>query len=161
MMKLGDFGVVRTGGWAGALIRYGTQSPVNHAFVYIGDGRIVEAEPGGAVISSTDKYDKVIWSSLPLTDTQRYLIVANAKKMVGVPYSWIDIAALALRTRGVKSSLVNHRIEKMNRLICSQLVDRAYELAGVHLFNDGRLPGEVTPGDLLDIIYNDPVPKWR
>jgi hypothetical protein len=39
----------------------------------------------------------------------------------------------------------------MHALICSQLVDRACELAGVHLFDDGRLSGQVTPGDLYTL----------
>jgi hypothetical protein len=33
-------------------------------------------------------------------------------------------------------------------MICSQLVDRCYDIAGVHLFDDGRKPGDVSPGDL-------------
>jgi hypothetical protein len=37
-------------------------------------------------------------------------------------------------------------------MICSQLVDEAYLRAGVHLFDDGRDPGDVTPGDLLYVI---------
>ncbi len=33
-------------------------------------------------------------------------------------------------------------------MICSQLVDQSYLDAGVHLAEDGRFPGDVTPGDL-------------
>jgi hypothetical protein len=40
-------------------------------------------------------------------------------------------------------------------LICSQLVDEAYLRAGVHLFDDGRLPGDVTPGDLWWLLQRD------
>lgn len=37
------------------------------------------------------------------------------------------------------------------------LVDLACERAGVHLFNDDRLPGAVTPGDLEEVLAN---PDW-
>jgi hypothetical protein len=36
--------------------------------------------------------------------------------------------------------------------MCSQLVDLSYHEAGVELFDDGRIPGDVSPGDLLDLI---------
>jgi hypothetical protein len=31
-------------------------------------------------------------------------------------------------------------------------VDFAYDMAGVHLFSDGRIPGDVTPGDLYRLL---------
>ena len=44
-------------------------------------------------------------------------------------------------------------------MICSQLVDEAYARAGVQLFDDGRLPGDVTPADLYGLIAaQDAVP---
>jgi len=36
-------------------------------------------------------------------------------------------------------------------IICSQLVDQCYLDAGVHLFDDGRFVGDVTPGDLAHV----------
>lgn len=33
--------------------------------------------------------------------------------------------------------------------------DRAYELAGLHLFNDGRLHSQVTPGDLYKLLTDE------
>ncbi len=46
------------------------------------------------------------------------------------------------------------RLCRKDRLICSQLVDEAYRLADIHLFNDGRLPQLVSPGDLLVLIQD-------
>ena len=37
-------------------------------------------------------------------------------------------------------------------MICSQLVDEAYKRAGVQLFDDNRLPGDVDPNDLWELI---------
>jgi uncharacterized protein YycO len=153
MPNVGDYGVVRTSGAAGALIRFGTRSTVNHAFVHIGDGQIVEAQPGGAIISPATNYPDAIWSHRDLTDSDRASIAHWAKQQVGVPYGWPDIAALAFACYGITNKQINQRIERMDRLICSQLVDKAYMLAGVHLFDDGRLTQAVTPGDLLNLIH--------
>jgi hypothetical protein len=43
-------------------------------------------------------------------------------------------------------------IADSGHLICSQLVDLCYLRAGAHLFDDGRLPGDVTPGDLWKLL---------
>jgi hypothetical protein len=170
--KLGDFGVVPTYptgrdallSWA---IRYGTNAPVNHAFVYVGHGMIVEAQPGGARTVPADRYHTVAWSTgkIPLTDTQRSAIAAAAVGFADrhVGYGWLDIVAIALaqrRTFGLvhaRAPLAEQpwwvqRIERMDRLICSQLVDLAYADAGVQLFDDGRIPGLVSPGDLWRLI---------
>lgn len=152
----GDFGVVRTGGWQGRLIRIGTDSPVNHAFVYVGDGKVIEARPGGAGYARLSKYRNVKWStgvpSLELTDAQRAQVFAAAERLVGTPYSWVDIAALSLACLGLRWRALDKRIERLDRLICSQLADVLRERIGSHLFTDGRLPCQVTPGDLLDLI---------
>ena len=65
-LQIGDFFVVNTGNGLGArLIRWGTDSPVNHAGVYIGGNRIVEAEASGAIVSPLSKYSnrELIWST--------------------------------------------------------------------------------------------------
>lgn len=156
--RIGDFGVVATGGTAARLIRWGTDSPVNHAFVYVGAGRIVEAEPDGAAVASASKYgDRPVWSDgveLGLNTTARLKIAHAALTLVGTPYSWLDIVAITLAQPRLGSH--EHVAAWISRhssgLICSQLVDVAYQRAGVVLFDDGRLPGLVSPGDLYDLI---------
>lgn len=148
--RVGDYGTVRTSGVPAALIRLGTRSPVNHAFIYAGNGRIVEAQPGGAVWTELH-YTNIHWSDHFLTRDQRWSIAKAAHSMLGTRYGWADIAALSFACAGIRSHAIDKRIERTDRLICSQLVDKAYELAGLHLFTDGRLPGEVTPGDLYNL----------
>lgn len=161
--QLGAFGVTPTyGNWrdrlAAGLIRYGTNSPVNHAFLYVGTGKIVEAAPGGARHNDADAYgDNVTWSNLDLDDTTRAKIVAHAESLIGTPYGWADILAITLAQDRAGRHVNSHtwwvrRINNWRRLICSQLVDVAYQEAGIHLFTDGRLPGLVSPGDLYRLI---------
>lgn len=66
----------------------------------------------------------------------------------GVPYSALDYAALGLLHLHLPSTWVRRRVETSGHLICSALVDRAMCRAGLHLFTDGRYPGDVMPADL-------------
>lgn len=151
VVRPGDIGVVRTHGLAAWFIRFGTHSPVNHAFVYVGRGLIVEAKPDGAVLGHLSEYRDVTWLSLDLPDATRVKVVTAALSLRGREYGWLDIVALALDCYGFRSRWIFERVERTDRLICSQLCDLAYRMAGVELFHDGRLPCEVTPGDLYDL----------
>lgn len=154
----GDFFTVRTGGWMGHLIRMATESHCNHAGLLLDDGTVIEAEPHGARIVPAGWYiHHARWSNLPLTDAQRAAIVTEARRLKGRKYGFADIVVLGLvHVFGWKCPRwVRDYLQRSDRLICSQLVDYAYDKAGVHLFTDGRVPAEVTPGDLLDLITGD------
>ncbi|GAA4855521.1 hypothetical protein GCM10023235_36310 [Kitasatospora terrestris] len=159
----GDFAVVRMGGRAGRLIRIGQWlngdgfADYEHAFVYVGVGELVEAQPGGAELRPLSVYDghPVLWSTgrVPLTDSQRDQIVAAARRYIGVPYSLLDYAALAAARLHLPIGPVLRRyVADTRHMICSQLVDQCYQDAGVHLFSDGRWPGYVTPADLANLL---------
>ncbi len=68
----------------------------------------------------------------------------------------MDIVVLGLVGIGITWKWAAQRVADPSRLICSELVDLAYDRAGVHLFSDGRLPSGVTPGDLEDLIASGP-----
>lgn len=152
----GDFGLVSIKGNVGFLIRLGQFlngdgfRDFEHAFIYIGDGKIVEAEPGGARIADLSEYDgrEILWSSglIELTDAQRQVIVEAAKNDVGTPYSYLDYLAIALYRLHIKHPGVAKRVEESKHLICSQLVAKEYALAGSHL--TGKPAYLTTPGGL-------------
>jgi cell wall-associated NlpC family hydrolase len=163
----GDFGLVSTAGplldrLAAAVIRFDTDSPVNHAFVYVGNGNIIEAV-SRVKIDYVDEYSDITWSTgrlpaaLTPTSAQRDRIIAAANDLVGDRYNILDILAIGLAQRRT-GRLVNDqswwakRLSADGREICSQLVDAAYLAAGIHLFDDGRLPGLVSPGDLYSLL---------
>lgn len=166
----GDFMVTPTHGSgldrvAGWLIRYGTDSPYNHAALYVGElvgyskPQIVEAWPSGAKLSDWDSYPNGVWSTgrlpsgLTPTGEQRTRIVAAGLSMVGIPYGWLDLIAITFAQRRLGRPVDGdewwvRRIGDMRTAICSQIVDQSWLLGGVHLFEDGRLPGLISPGDL-------------
>lgn len=156
----GDFALTRIHGITGRLIDAGQRlvgdgSPVQHAFVYVGNGEIVQAMPGGAELILLEMASEpVVWSTghFALTAAERMRIVGAARGLVGTPYSFLDYASIALAHFRVRPRWVRDFVADSGHLICSQLVDEVYLRAGVHLFDDGRLPGDVTPGDLWKLL---------
>ena len=152
----GDYGVVKTNGWLAFIIRLGTVSRWNHAFVYIGDGKIVEANPKGVEVSSL-RYPSVAWNNHEeLTDEQREAIVSCSLTHVGRGYSFLTIALIILRILGMKilanSKFLLKAAEK-DGYICSDLVSECYMNAGVNLLPD-KPDYTTVPGDLAErLIY--------
>lgn len=157
----GDIAVVRMDGRVGRLVRIGQWlngdgfADYEHAFIYVGDGQIIEAEPGGARVASVSEYDgrPVVYGSPDgLTGEQRQAICDEARRMVGTPYSGLDYLALALHHFRVPAPGLRRYIADTGHLICSALCDEAYRRAGVHLFTDQRWSGFVTPADLYQLL---------
>ncbi|KUN16541.1 hypothetical protein AQJ23_44925 [Streptomyces antibioticus] len=156
----GDFALTKIGGFTGRFVAtgqwlVGDAAPVQHAFIYVGNGEIVQAMPGGAeLIPLEEANEPVVWSTgkIPLTAVDRVRIVGAARGLVGTPYSFLDYASIALAHYRVRPAWVRDFVADSGHLICSQLVDEAYLRADVHLFDDGRLPGDVTPGDLWKLL---------
>lgn len=156
----GDFCVVSIGGFGGRAISIGEWAagdgftPWDHAFVYLGGGKVLQAEPGGSVIADLGAYEHLVWSTglIPLTDKQRAAVPALAKLMVGIPYSWLDYFALAAHHLHIPVPGLKKYIATTKHEICSQLVDTFMLRMGVHLFTDGRWPGYVMPSDLGNLL---------
>ncbi|GGY88827.1 hypothetical protein [Streptomyces nitrosporeus] len=156
----GDFGLTRIEGITGRLVAagqalVGDAAPVQHAYVYVGDGMVVQAMPGGAeLIRLEDASPVVQWSTghFDLEDQTRFNIAMEARSLVGTPYSFLDYASIGLAHYRIRPAWVRDFVADTGHMICSQLVDEVYFRAGVHLFDDGRLPGDVTPGDLWKLI---------
>lgn len=158
----GDFAVTTVRGNVGFLISLGEHllgsrwGHWDHAFVYVGDGQLVEAEPGGARLAGSDEYASrpLLWSTghVELTGEQRQAVVAAARSFIGVPYGFADYLALALWHFRLRIPWARKVMASRKSMICSQLCDASFEAAGVHLFADGRQPGDITPADLAALV---------
>jgi uncharacterized protein YycO len=158
----GDFGLVAIPGRVGRLVRIGQwlnkdgYTDYEHAFVVVENNMLVEAEPGGARVRPLSEYDgtNVTYSEWLLSDDQRAEIVGCALGLVGTPYSVLDYLSLALVRLHVRPEWVAKYVASTKHMICSQLVDFCYSDADVQLFDDHRLPGDVTPGDLYKVLHS-------
>lgn len=152
----GDFGLSTIGGFLGFWINLGQAfirdgSRYTHAFIVLDDNTVMEAMPGGAKITPIEEYkNKAIYSTVPLTANQRATIVSHARMLEGTPYSFLDYLSLGLLHFGIKPKWLRKYIQNKGHMICSQLVDEVYRRSGIHMFDDGRLAQDVTPGDLAN-----------
>lgn len=154
----GDFGLVTIEGNVGKLIRFGQWlngdgfSNYEHAFIYIGNGQIIEAEPGGARIAQLSEYDgrSIRWSSdlIELTDTDRTRLVEWAVSKLNAPYSFLDYLAIALYRFHIKVPFITKHVEESGHLICSVLVADAYASIGIQVGRDDNQSYLTTPGKL-------------
>lgn len=155
----GDIGLVTMAGNSGKLIRIGQFlngdkfANFEHAFVYLGGGVIIEAEPGGAKITGLH-YDpnKVYWCTdiaKLWSDRQRKNALLAARKYKGTPYSAADYFAIAAHTLHLPgSTLLKNYVASSKHMICSQLADQIAQDCGVQIFDDKEWPGYVSPGGL-------------
>jgi hypothetical protein len=172
-LRSGDLGFYTIAGRVGGAVSLGQallrdECRFTHAYMVIQDGgpssaqplACVEAMPRGARRAPLEGrfgpgYGYV---RLPLSAEQRVAITPLALDLVasrggrGVPYSFMDYVALAMWeyewTRPLGGAALRRYVTTSERMICSQLVDFMLCEAGFHLFTDGRLPQDVTPGQL-------------
>lgn len=156
--RSGDIGLTQIEGGVGELIRIGQWlngdgfADYQHAFVVVGEGRLIEAMPGGAIFGNLwkyDHYDSVKYLRCP--DEYRDTVAEAARLLEGVPYSFADYASLVARRLRISTPRLRAYIASSGHMICSQLADAAALRGGWHLFEDGRWQGDVTPGDLYGL----------
>lgn len=143
-----------------------------HVGVVLDTGYVFEAQPGGATLTPLSKYadrqGAVVthrlngngWlAELSLTSEQRSKISDRAREYVGRRYGWGTYLYLAMYRLGVRSKRLKCRVQRSDRMICSQAADQIYRDVGVELFKDGRMPMDVTPGDLARLApgWNKPI----
>lgn len=157
----GTFGLAKIGGLTGVLISLGQwivgdASRYTHAFVVLSGDTVMEAMPSGARVRTFDHartHQPIAYSyAIPLTDEQREAIVREALACKGVRYGFSAYLHLALSRFGIHWPWLIRYLKRNGRMICSQLVDHVYTRAGVQLFDDGRAPFDVTPGDLANLL---------
>ncbi len=160
----GDFFACSTGGQGGILIGLAERfagaarryAGYQHAGIYVGGGKIVQAEPGGATEVPVTAHKLMLWSTgiLPLTDQQRHLIVLAARSRIGVPYSWLDYGAIGLHRFHVPVPGLRDYIAGDGHMQCAQMVDWCWQQGGVQLWDDKRWPGYVMPSDLAAVLLD-------
>lgn len=157
--QCGDFFLVHIPGAAGAAIYLGqalvgSRSYFTHAGIVGPTGTIVQAQPGGAVeiplMDAISDRTRVAYSDFALSDAERARIWDVAQSYKGTPYSFVDYAAIA-GLRWFHTARIEDYVRDSKHMICSQLVDECYALAGHELFPN-RAAGDVAPGDLAKLI---------
>jgi hypothetical protein len=159
----GLIGLTQISGSVGAGIRLGQFlngdgfSLFEHAFVSLGNGQILEAEPGGArIVPLHYRPASVYWcehiydllGSKPATPGWTDTVVKLGATYKGIKYSFLDYDALVAHRLHLPIPGLEHFIADTGHMICSQIADDFYLKLGVEVFTDKRWTGFVTPGSL-------------
>jgi hypothetical protein len=135
------------------LVQKITRSNAHHVVVAISETECIGAEPGGAVIRPITDFPNAVWSQFDLTEVERAEIVEWCHEHVGVRYSYLTDAAIAI------SFLFGIRLPHWLQaylssdliLECAQLADLAYRAADRNLFPN-RFPGQIYPGSFIPVF---------
>lgn len=155
----GDFFLTQITGFGGFLIRIaqaisGDASRYTHAGIVLDDGTVVQAMPGGATIVPLEDIlgkKPLAFSYYEIDSQTRQDISDIGRSFEGTPYNFLNYLMLGFLALGIRPPRLRKAVHSSKKMICSQLVDRVYNLAGVQLFDDGRDSGDVTPGDLAHV----------
>lgn len=159
--QAGDFAVVSASGLAGKFVHVlqwlagsGKYSQYQHAFVYIGDGKILQAEPFRARITPMTVHAKTLWSTgiITIPDDARAKVPELARAMEGTPYSLLDYLAIAAHRLHIPAPRLQAFISATGHEQCAQLTDEFEKRLGVHLYADERWEGDVMPADLAQLL---------
>jgi hypothetical protein len=157
--SVGTIGLTQISGDVGKLIEVGQFlngqgfKDWEHAFLLGPNGCILEAEPGGARISSVTEYSDIYWCTAiasQYTPLQLKSVWTGAQKYVGTKYSFLDYDALAAHRLHLPVPGLEGYISDTGHMICSQLCDQAYYDQGYHLFAN-VWQGYVTPLGLYNL----------
>ena len=159
----GVFGVSHGSGMAGELIRHATGSWAGHAFLYLGNGLIVQGQPPQAGTAAAASHDDAIWAwrmwdQLKAvngwTDAQvsaaQAKVVGRGYALVGTAYDWPAYVAFSLEVLHLRNEdQLADWFRQDGYRVCSALVDDALTFAGVPLnFVPEDGPGLVAKPDV-------------
>lgn len=155
----GLYGCVKTRGLLPLLVRLATRSWSNHVFVTIGDGQIVEAEPGGVRIRNVSEYAdcRIEYNDAePMTAQQRAAVAEYAESKRGEPYAWAADAIDGLAALGIRWRILGRFAEIRRSVMCSELVAEAGAYAGLDWLCGQRDACQVTPAMLAGRLQSQP-----
>jgi hypothetical protein len=131
---------------------------IRHVGVLTSPTTMVQAMPRGAEeIELTAKhwtkdyvYIRPAYTDRFSTGPDQGLRVAKAARgYVGTPYNFATYAAIPAHRAGIPIPHLDRYISSRKDMMCSQLADQCLADAGWHVFEDGRLPQDVTPSELF------------
>lgn len=143
----GVFGVSHGSGVAGELIRHATASWAGHAFLYLGNGMLVQGQPPVAALAPAGSHDDAIWAwrmwdalkaehgwGDATIKAMQNKVVGRGHALVGVSYDFEAYAAFALEVLKLRSEeQLEDWFRRDTYRVCSALVADALMFGGVPL----------------------------
>lgn len=155
VLEVGDIIVVHSNTLIGRIIRWVTQSWASHVAVYIGEGFVFEARPGGARTVPLANYVGGTWTfrsyRLNVDKAAKDKFIYQLIQKTGVGYDYGQILSIAIHR------LFDLELKAQNRrlAICSEIVYQSAKEAGIPV---PPIPqAYITPNDFLNWDIATPV----
>jgi hypothetical protein len=138
---------------------------VRHVGVMVDKSMMVEAMPSGARMGPlgqgryTSEYVYIRPDYADRTECAECTgneVADAAVSFVGTPYNFATYAAIPAHRAHIPVPHLDRYIQSRRHMMCSQLADQALADAGWHVFDDGRLPQDVTPSELFRAMLMQP-----
>lgn len=155
----GVYGCVATHGFLPWLVRVVTRSWANHVVISIGNGQIVEAEPGGVRIRDISEYAgcRIEYNTAePMTEQQRAAVAEFAASKRGEAYAWAADTVDGLACLGLRWRILGRFGRARRSVMCSQLAAEAGQHAGLDWLCGQDDPCQVTPALLAQRLVDAP-----
>jgi hypothetical protein len=143
-VQIGDIIIVHSQTIVGKLIRWVTNSWASHIAVYIGNGLVFEARPGGAKAVPLTNYNgqyRVFRLNVDLAEISKFVENLELKQNKGYDYGQIFSIAF--------EDLFHIKIKAQNKrlTICSEIVYESAQEAGIPVPPVSQ--AYITPGDFF------------
>lgn len=132
--------------------------------------KAVQAMPRGAEeitlgighCTSDWTYIRPAYASAGSATRMAYQVAEAARSYIGTPYNFATYAAIPAHRAHIPVPHLDRYISSRRHMMCSQLADQCLSDAGWHVFEDGRLPQDVTPSELFRAMLVQPTEMmWR
>lgn len=145
-IKSCDIILVRSSGWISKTIRQVIGSEWSHVAIYIQDGKVIDTDILEKVnyrdINDFEEFKVLRYEELTEDDKEKIILFMSSN--INKEYDYSQIVGFILEYQfGFKNSI--HEQEKYT---CSKLIDIAFKMAGIDLFN--AHDGDVTPKEISE-----------
>lgn len=156
-LQVGDIILYKGNGFLSKAVKFFTKSEYSHVSMVISDTHLIEAnwyKKSNIIEFKYDETEMEIYRVKDLTIEQQIVILQRVYKYIDKYYDYAQIIGHLIESFGLS---ISHHLNSDKKLICSELIDRAYADINIDLV-ESRKTGDVTPNDiakseLLNRIY--------
>lgn len=153
-LQKGDVILSHGDSWLSWLIREVSQSYWNHASMYIGDDKFIEADWNGVVIKDLEKLVSRNIGIFRHKDSEKInleKIVKDVKNFEGYKYDYTQLIELGLMY-AFGETIISKEVGAKNKFICSELCSYPYFMQSKNVIDD-KYYTNVAPGDFAKSKY--------
>lgn len=148
-LQVGDIIAYKGTGVLSKIVRFFTRSKYSHISMAISSTHLIEAnwyKKSNVIEFKYNPNEMEIFRVENLTVEHQITILQRSYEYINKYYDYIQIFGHLLESLGI---VVKNPLNSDNKIICSELIDRAYLDINIDLV-DSREEGNVTPNDIVN-----------